>query len=958
MQHGSKFLAVGIISLLLVFPMDFSTNKTEEVKSYSAVFNLSDKDKAWVEAKVAKMSLEEKCAQLVMSYASAEDTSRTSDGYKRLVRLVKELKVGGLIFFKGEINQQTELTNELQSLSEIPLLISADYERGLGMRLDDAVEFPYNMAIAAANDYKLTYLAGKYIAEEARAIGVHQNYAPMIDVNRDYRNPIVNVRAFSDDPETVVNHAIAFTQGMNEGNAISTAKHFPGHGATDLDSHYELPVISLNKNEMEEYDLLPFKRIISEGIKSIMVGHLDVKAYEENQSIPSTLSNNIINNLLLNEIKFEGLVVTDAMNMSAITKYYEQDDAIEKAINAGNDIILFPPNDEVAVKAIISSVKSGLIKEERIDFSVKKIISAKKWLGLFDDKLVDTTLISEKVNTKKHKRLASEISEKSITLLKNNKNIIPINPDNYYKTSLVLVRDTRSKNNLKKDKLIEEVLGENLNYVKTTTLSLRSRKKEYTNALKDIDKSDLIVLAYYNSLGRSLEVNNDHSEFINEILGKKKPVVFISFGNPYLINQFKDIETYLVTYGETDFSQRAMADALVGKNKIQGKLPITIPQTEFKFGDGIQLASLGVYEDYFADSVYDFSEIDNLMQEAIKDEIFPGAVLAVGHRGRLVYHKPFGKFTYDKDDQEVTKKSIFDLASVSKVIGTTSAAMFLYDEGLLELDKKVIDYLPKFNNNGKDKITVRNLLLHNSGLIAFVEYYKKFKTKEEVIDAIMNSKLKYPTGTDYVYSDLGLITLQQIIEKLAGKPLDIFLKEKLFDPIGMKRTMYNPGAEFLYDVLPTEVDDYFRMTTVKGKVHDENAYLLGGVAGHAGLFSTAEDLSKFMQMMLNGGIYRGKRYFKESTVANWTIKQTEQSSRGLGWDTKSEGASSFGNKFSLNSFGHTGFTGTSVWADKDNDVYIVLLTNRVHPTRDNRKIVRFRPILSNAIADAVLYETE
>ena len=958
MQHGSKFLAVGIISLLLVFPMDFSTNKTEEVKSYSAVFNLSDKDKAWVEAKVAKMSLEEKCAQLVMSYASTEDTSRTSDGYKRLVRLVKELKVGGLIFFKGEINQQTELTNELQSLSEIPLLISADYERGLGMRLDDAVEFPYNMAIAAANDYKLTYLAGKYIAEEARAIGVHQNYAPMIDVNRDYRNPIVNVRAFSDDPETVVNHAIAFTQGMNEGNAISTAKHFPGHGATDLDSHYELPVISLNKNEMEEYDLLPFKRIISEGLQSIMVGHLDVKAYEEKQSIPSPLSNNIINNLLLNEIKFEGLVVTDAMNMSAITKYYEQDDAIEKAINAGNDIILFPPNDEVAVKAIISSVKSGLIKEERIDFSVKKIISAKKWLGLFDDKLVDTTLISEKVNTKKHKRLASEISEKSITLLKNNKNIIPINPDNYYKTSLVLVRDTRSKNNLKKDKLFEEVLGENLNYVKTTTLSLRSRKKEYTNALKDIDKSDLIVLAYYNSLGRSLEVNKDHSEFINEILGKKKPVVFISFGNPYLINQFKDIETYLVTYGETDFSQRAMADALVGKNKIQGKLPITIPQTEFKFGDGIQLASLGVYEDYFADSVYDFSEIDNLMQEAIKDEIFPGAVLAVGHRGRLVYHKPFGKFTYEKDDQEVTKKSIFDLASVSKVIGTTSAAMFLYDEGLLELDKKVIDYLPKFNNNGKDKITVRNLLLHNSGLIAFVEYYKKFKTKEEVIDAIMNSKLKYPTGTDYVYSDLGLITLQQIIEKLAGKPLDIFLKEKLFDPIGMKRTMYNPGAEFLYDVLPTEVDDYFRMTTVKGKVHDENAYLLGGVAGHAGLFSTAEDLSKFMQMMLNGGIYKGKRYFKESTVANWTIKQTEQSSRGLGWDTKSEGASSFGNKFSLNSFGHTGFTGTSVWADKDNDVYIVLLTNRVHPTRDNRKIVRFRPILSNAIADAVLYETE
>lgn len=958
MQTGGKFLTIGIISLLLVFPMDFTTNKKDEVKSYSSVFNLSEEDNLWIENKVSEMSLEEKCAQLVMSYASAADTAKDSKNYERLVKLVKELKVGGLIFFKGEIKPQAAITNELQKLSDIPLLISADYERGLGMRLEDAVEYPYNMAIAAANDFNLTYLAGKYISDEARAIGVHQNYAPMIDVNRDYRNPIVNVRSFSDDPEVVINHATAFTQGMNEGKVLSTAKHFPGHGATDLDSHYELPVISLLKNEIEEYDLRPFRRMISEGVKSIMVGHLDVRAYEENESIPSTLSNNIINNLLLNEIKFEGLVVTDAMNMSAITKYYEEEDAVERAINAGNDIILFPPNDEAAVHAIISSVKSGSIPESRIDFSVKKILAAKKWLGLFENKLIAEDEIDQKVNTKKHKRLASEIAEKSITLLKNEKNIIPINPDKYYKTNLIIVRDTRSLSSLKKEKVFEDAIGRNLNYIKTTKISLRSRKKDFQNALKEAAKSDLVILAYYNSLGRSLEIDEKQKEFMDEILTENKNVVLISFGNPYLVNQFDNIDTYAVTYGETDFSQYAMADAIVGKNNIQGKLPITIPNTEFQFGDGIQLASLGVFEDYYADSLYDFSKVDKLMEEAVNDKIFPGAVLAVGHRGKLVYHKPFGKFTYDKDARGVDKKSIFDLASVSKVVGTTSAAMLLYDEGLLDLDKKVIEYLPEFNNNGKDKITVRNLLLHNSGLIAFIEYYRKLSTKEEVIDAIMNAELDYPTGSKYVYSDLGMITLQQIIEKLAGKGLDEYLEEKLFKPMGMNRTMYNPSEEFWYDVLPTEVDDYWRMTTVKAKVHDENAYLLGGVAGHAGLFSTAEDLSKFMQMMLNKGVYKGKRYFKESTVETWTTKQTDQSTRGLGWDTKSEENSSFGTLFSMNSFGHTGFTGTSVWADKDNGVYVVLLTNRVYPTRDNREIVRFRPKVTDAIAEAVLYETE
>ena len=504
----------------------------------------------------------------------------------------------------------------------------------------------------------------------------------------------------------------------------------------------------------------------------------------------------------------------------------------------------------------------------------------------------------------------------------------------------------------------ENKIQKNLSSDKGSSL-ISKQNQEIINEIKIELKNLQLSLENFSKVIGSEKTDKSLTQEIIELKSQKNTdETKISSLSNSEVNQFDNINTYAVTYGETDFSQYAMADAIVGKNNIQGKLPITIPNTEFKFGDGIQLASLGVFEDYYADSLYDFSKVDKLMEEAVNDKIFPGAVLAVGHRGKLVYHKPFGKFTYDKDARGVDKKSIFDLASVSKVVGTTSAAMLLYDEGLLDLDKKVIEYLPEFNNNGKDKITVRNLLLHNSGLIAFVEYYRKLSTKEEVINAIMNSELKYPTGTDYVYSDLGMITLQQIIEKLAGKGLDEFLEERIFKPMGMNRTMYNPSEEFWYDVLPTEVDDYWRMTTVKAKVHDENAYMLGGVAGHAGLFSTAEDLSKFMQMMLNKGVYKGKRYFKESTVETWTTKQTDQSTRGLGWDTKSEENSSFGTLFSMNSFGHTGFTGTSVWADKDNGVYVVLLTNRVYPTRDNREIVRFRPKVTDAIAEAVLYETE
>ncbi len=349
------------------------------------------------------------------------------------------------------------------------------------------------------------------------------------------------------------------------------------------------------------------------------------------------------------------------------------------------------------------------------------------------------------------------------------------------------------------------------------------------------------------------------------------------------------------------------------------------------------------------EKTFDFSPVNKIMESAISDSVFPGAVLLFGIDNKFLYEKAFGNYTYDKSSTPVSLNSIFDLASVSKVVGTTSAAMILTDKGKLNLDEKVITYLPEFNNNGKDKITIRNLLLHNSGLPAFKKYYDEYSTAEEVINDIMNLKLIYEPGTKYVYSDLGMITLQKVIEKITGKTLDKFLADNLFKPLGMNLTMYNPPKELKYNCVPTEVDTFYRMRLLQGEVHDERAYLLNGVAGHAGLFSTAEDLSKFIRMLLNGGKFNGKQILNKKIIDEWTTKQSEQSDRGLGWDTRSKEHSSSGKYFSMNSFGHTGYTGTSIWVDKEKKLFVILLTNRVHPTRKNRKIIKFRPVIHNAV---------
>lgn len=912
----------------------------------------------WVDSLISKMTLEEKAGQVVFPYVYGKFYSEESSEFGRLKHLVEDLKVGGFIFFQSEIYEQTMLSNKLQKLSKIPLMFSADYERGLypSAISSKTTNFPYNMAIGAADDSLLTFKMGEIIAKESRAIGVHQDYAPVVDVNNNPYNPIINVRSYGEDINLVTRLSNAFIKGLQENGVIATSKHFPGHGNTDVDSHRDLPIIKGTKSELEKLELYPFKSNIENKVLSIMIAHLGVPAFEPNEKLPSTLSKNIITNLLKDELDFRGLVVTDAMNMHAITNYYSTAEATVMSLNAGSDAILMPENEDEAVNAIIDAVKLGKLSEKRLDAAVRKILSAKKWLGLDKNSLIDIEKISSDVATEENLNVANKLAQKSITLVKDDSSLLPLQNNLMKKTIHISVLDeqysysTNYFNSLLQNRIY------NCDYF---ILPGNSIKNEYDTVFSKIKEYDNIILSVYlkvRAYKGSVGLTNVQKNFINNLLNERKDLILLAHGNPYLLMEFPDVSTYVCNYGDSEVSEFALAQALFSENNIGGKLPISIPKTNYRSGTSnkIKKSALANLSNSFSiNEEKKFKKVDELVNQAIEDSVFPGGVLLIAKDGNIIHQKAFGRFTYDWNSNEVDINTIYDLASVSKVIATTTAAMICYDRKLFSIDDKVTKYIPEFGVNGKSQITIKNLLLHNSGLPAFKKYYEMNFNKEQIINDIYKTKLEYESATKTIYSDLGIIVLGKIIEKVTNKSLDQFCYDEIFAPLGMSNTFYNPQEIFKDRIAPTENDTFFRKRLLIGVVHDENAYLLGGVAGHAGLFSTANDLAKILQMLLQKGFYQGKQYIKKETVELFTKRQSTESTRALGWDTKSEQGSSAGTLFSNLSYGHTGFTGPSVWIDPTKNIFVVFLCNRVYPTRENTKILEFRPKLHNEIIRAI-----
>jgi len=956
-RKKNRFIRVVLLVLTLAIffagtSFTFKTHLFSKGISLDSLYKISDvslfslKDD-WVEKTLSGMTIEEKAGQIIFPAISSRFYTEEDTIFQKILHYVNDVKVGGFIVYQNEVYAQAVLLNELQKISKHPLLISADYENGVSFRAKGGTIFPSNMALGAANNEDLTHQMGEIIARESRESGVFYNFAPVIDLNNNPENPIINVRSFSENTSTVIKLGNAMVSGMQENHLLATGKHFPGHGNTSVDSHRDLPIISGSRKELFQVELKPFIKEIENGIMSIMVGHLAVPAFDSD-SLPATLSKKIVTGLLKNELGFKGLIVTDALNMRAITNSFTTADASVAAFNAGCDILLYPKDVDEAATAIIEAVHSGIISEERLNESVRKIFLAKRWAGLSEVKTVSIDKLSSTLNSSEHQSVARTLAEEAITLVKDDEHLLPLSSNVKKKIlHVTIIEERRAASGDEFNSMIEHQLKN----ISSVVLTNRSTKKEFNVGIKAVQKSDVILLSTYTRIrlnSGKIGLTDAQKKFVSQVIKLKRPMVWLSHGSPYVLTSFPEIKTFLCNYGDSEVVEEALAKAVCGKITIQGKLPVAIPNTNFKAGDGLSVSQSSLVENNYRH--INFSSVDTLIEKAIRDSAFPGAVMLIAQNGRVLHKKAFGHLIYDPLSAPMQTNTIFDLASVTKVIATTTATMLCYDRGLFKLDDKVVKYLPKFGKQGKQNITIRNLLLHNSGFPPFKRFFLKYKTSSEVLADIYNTKLDYKTGLKMVYSDLGIITLGKIIEKVTKKTLDKFCADEIFLPLGMTETFFNPPKEFKDRCAPTENDTYWRHRLLIGEVHDEASSMLGGVSGHAGLFSTADDLSKLLQMLLQKGSYQGKQFIISSTVDMFIKKQSQQSSRGIGWDTKDGvGFSSAGSLFSEFSYGHTGYTGTSVWTDPTKKLFVILLTNRVYPTRDNTKLIRLRPVIHDAI---------
>lgn len=935
----------------------------------------------WAEEQLQAMTLKEKVSQLFSVRAYGRATDPDDPAYRELVSLVEEFGLGGVAFFQGNPADQIALANDLQGRAKWPLLISQDMEWGAGMRVDGTTVFPRAMAMGAAGNVEWARMAGYVTGQEAKALGVRHVFAPVADVNNNPDNPVINTRSFGEQPERVAGLAAAFAAGLQEAGVLATAKHFPGHGDTSVDSHRALPVLLFGAERLRALELVPFRKLVEEGVMSVMVAHLALPLVEPDSTLPASLSPQVATGLLRDELGFDGLVVTDALDMAGVTAHFSTEEIAVRALLAGVDMLLLSEDPRAAREAVLEAVAAGEIPLERIDEAVLRILRAKAWAGLHRDRYAASEADSarrgplERIATPEHRALGLGIARASLTLLRNTGKILPL-ARNARALFITLADGTNPATG---SRFLADALR-NLPEAAVDTLRLNdlSDSAAYEAALEAADDYPFVLVSAFlrpgprrepaeeaggeagaqREAGEESVPQDPQKAFLARLVEHGPPVALVSFGDPYIARDMAQPAAYLVAYGASEASQTAAADAVAGHADVRGRLPVGIPGL-YAPGDGMDLAQRAIRTGYPAEAGLDgavIARLDTLIGNAIDSTAFPGAALAIGRGGVIAKMEAYGHFTYD-EARPVTTTSLFDLASLTKVIATTTAVMLLFDEGKLELDAPVADYLPRFRQSGKERVTIRQLLVHTGGLIPFRRYYEMGATaREALIDSVLAEPLEYEPGTEMRYSSIGMIALMFVVERITGQPFDEYVEERIFEPLGMRDTGFMPSGTPNRDAVPTERDRVFRGRLVQGEVHDETAWIMGGVAGHAGLFSTAEDLARFAHMLVDDGRANGAPFISPETLRLFTtVQEPELSSRALGWDTKSpEGYSSAGARFGPASFGHTGFTGTSFWVDPDTDLFVILLTNRVFPSRNNGKIREIRPRVADEASGSIL----
>ncbi|MGN8224175.1 glycoside hydrolase family 3 N-terminal domain-containing protein [Gracilimonas sp. BCB1] len=913
----------------------------------------------YLDSLIVHTPLKEKIGQLFFIPAEGEFTNREDRSFKLLEELVQQHHVGGIIFMRGDIYGQAIMTNKLQRMAKFPLWISQDMEFGAAMRVSGTTRFTPAMGVAASGDKRNAFMMGKITAIEAKALGVHQIYAPVLDVNNNPDNPVINVRSFSGDPQIVSDFGTAFMQGVQSERVVATAKHFPGHGDTDVDSHSDLPVVKYDYNRLDSLELIPFRAAIDGGIGSVMSAHIAFPNLSPTEFLPATLDSAILGSLLTDSLQFDGVVVTDGLEMKGISSKFSPGRAVVQALNAGADIMLISPDVYTAINEVHQAVEDGEITEERINKSFAKLMLWKQQYGLFDsENQVDIDELDNKINTAFHEAEARRIARESITLLKNENDILPLLPSEYPEIMVVSVADDRS------GRTGSDFVRELRDYHPDVSFHIYDERTSEQDKRKILNKAgdvDLIIIGSFLHLrhGQTVHLNSEQQYFLNNLVKSRKPSVLVSFGNPYVLSDLKDTDAHVLGWYNSSQQVHGVVPALFGASRISAKLPIEIPGL-YPLGAGLEMEHttlrFGEPEEVHLDHEKQF-EVDRIINEAIRDSVFPGAVVGIVKDGVLAYNRGYGYQDYAKTEA-VRDTDVFDLASITKVMATTTAIMKLVDEGEITLDDPVTRYIEEFNTDKKKGITIRDLLLHQSGLPPFRVYVDSLTERNQIVEAIKNEPLIYEPGSEYRYSDLGMILLGEIVQEVSGSRLDRFMRNEFYFPMNMYSTFFNPASTSSWlvpRISPTEIDTVFDRGKVRGRVHDERAYFMDGVAGHAGLFSSSIDMAKYSTMLLNGGVYSGKRYLKPETIQLFTSLQSELSGRGLGFDRKSpNGFSTAGQLASEDTFGHLGFTGTSLWIDREKNMAVILLTNRTFPYRSyGKRISEIRAKVADAAFSAI-----
>ncbi len=907
----------------------------------------------WSRETLARLDLPHKAAQLIGVRVSGLYRNSRSAEAKRTLAHVRELGAGAIVLFESEVESVPRIVNELQAAADVPLLVAGDFERGLAFRIRrGVVPLPFAMALGATRSEDDARFAGEVTAREARALGIHWTFAPVADVNNNPANPIINVRSFGEDPDLVARLSAAFIRGARSGGLLTTAKHFPGHGDTAVDSHLQVATVGGDIARLNATELVPFRRDLEAGVDAVMMGHIAVPALDPTGT-PASLSVPA-GKFLRQELGFRGLVVTDAIEMAGAKAAWSGESVI-RALQAGADMVLLPPSPDVAVQAIVRGVREGQLDLARIDASVLRILEAKERLGLDTERRVDPEAVASRVARPEDVERAFGIARDSITLVRNAGHILPLRGESRLRLlHLVMSSDTRNDQiqGFPEDELASRRIPTETRFLgpevsEETAAEILAQSGDYTHVLAS-------AFARVRGGKGTADMSASHARLLESLVAAGRAVVVVSYGSPYLIRQFPDVPVFVCAYGSAESSQRSAVAALFGEYPVRGKLPVTIPGVA-RYGEGLEMPAremtLRVAQPEDAGfRAGGLQDVDRLLEGFVAQKAFPGGVLAVGKDGALVHVQPLGRLSYDADAAAVKPDTLYDLASLTKVVVTTTMAMILVDEDKLDITKPVSSFLPKFSGGAKDRVTVFHLLTHSSGLDAVAPLYKEIQGKDAYLERLQALPLGYEPGARSVYSDLGEILLGEILERVAGESLDAFARRRIFAPLGMRDTGFKPPETLRERIAPTERDPW-RGRLLRGEVHDENAFALGGVAAHAGLFGTAPDLARFAQMLLNGGVYDHHRIVSRETLERFTRRAgIPGSSRAFGWDTPAPGSSA-GTLLSPRAFGHTGFTGTSLWIDPDRQLFVILLTNRVHPSRDNDTLPK---TVRAAVSDGVV----